>query len=159
MDSTTALHVMKFLNKIAKAGRTVISTIHQPSSEIFAEFDRLMILVQGNIVYQGDSQSSMRYFSSIGFPVKKHSNPPDYYMKIMNKEGLSLEFLERGEDINDEEVLRLFEERVSHFKECYNREPRDFQPKVTSVLSPSGSEGTQPFVLQCYYIFQRAVRK
>lgn len=67
LDSTTALHVMKFLNKVAKAGRTVISTIHQPSSEIFSEFDRLLIMVQGNIVYQGAALESMRYFGSIGF--------------------------------------------------------------------------------------------
>jgi len=32
LDSTTALHVIQFLNKLAKQGRTVVSTIHQPSS-------------------------------------------------------------------------------------------------------------------------------
>lgn len=32
LDSTTALHVIQFLNKLAKHGRTIISTIHQPSS-------------------------------------------------------------------------------------------------------------------------------
>lgn len=42
-------------------------------------------MVQGNIVYQGAALDSMRYFKSIGFVVKKHSNPTDYYMKIMNK--------------------------------------------------------------------------
>lgn len=85
LDSTTALHVVQFLNKLAKNGRTVVSTIHQPSSEIFAEFDRLIIMVQGSIVYQGDSKQSMNYFSSIGFPVPPRSNPTDFYMKTMNK--------------------------------------------------------------------------
>ena len=32
LDSTTSLNLIKFLNKLAKQGRTVISTIHQPSS-------------------------------------------------------------------------------------------------------------------------------
>ena len=32
LDSTTALHVVQFLNKLASKGRTVITTIHQPSS-------------------------------------------------------------------------------------------------------------------------------
>lgn len=32
LDSTTALNVISFLNKMAKAGRTIVSTIHQPSS-------------------------------------------------------------------------------------------------------------------------------
>lgn len=87
---------MQFLNKIAKSGRTIVSTIHQPSSEIFEQFDRLLIMVQGNIVYQGQAKDSMAYFESIGFKIKKHCNPTDYYMRIMNKEGLSLEYLERG---------------------------------------------------------------
>ena len=35
LDSTTALNLIRFLNKLAEAGRTVVTTIHQPSSEIF----------------------------------------------------------------------------------------------------------------------------
>lgn len=108
LDSTTSLHLMQFLNKIAKSGRTIVSTIHQPSSEIFDQFDRLLIMVQGNIVYQGQAKDSMKYFGGIGFPIKKHSNPTDYYMRIMNKEGLALEYLEKGEQIDDGEVKKQF---------------------------------------------------
>ncbi len=32
LDSTTALNLIKFLNRLANAGRTVVTTIHQPSS-------------------------------------------------------------------------------------------------------------------------------
>ena len=35
LDSTTALNLIRFLNRLAQAGRTVVTTIHQPSSEIF----------------------------------------------------------------------------------------------------------------------------
>lgn len=34
LDSTTALQVILLLKKLAKQGKTVISTIHQPSSEL-----------------------------------------------------------------------------------------------------------------------------
>jgi ABC-type multidrug transport system ATPase subunit len=30
LDSTTALNLIKFLNRLAKSGRTVVTTIHQP---------------------------------------------------------------------------------------------------------------------------------
>ena len=32
LDSTTALNLMMFLNEVTKNGRTIVSTIHQPSS-------------------------------------------------------------------------------------------------------------------------------
>lgn len=51
LDSTTSLNTIQLLKKMALAGRTVISTIHQPSSEIYNEFDRLILLVRGNIIY------------------------------------------------------------------------------------------------------------
>ena len=56
LDSTTALNVIKTLNNLARSGRTIVATIHQPSSEIFSSFDRMIIMVQGNLVYQGPCQ-------------------------------------------------------------------------------------------------------
>jgi len=35
LDSTTALQVILLLKKLANQGKTVISTMHQPSSELF----------------------------------------------------------------------------------------------------------------------------
>ena len=39
-------------------------TIHQPSSEIFFKFDRLFLLVEGNLVYQGRAADGEQYFAS-----------------------------------------------------------------------------------------------
>jgi len=52
LDSATSFHVVNILKNLAKSGRTVISTIHQPSSEIFGTFDKLLLMVQGKIIYQ-----------------------------------------------------------------------------------------------------------
>ena len=73
---------------MANSGRTIVSTIHQPSSEIFLQFDKLLLMVDGNIVYNGETKNSMDYFRSIGKPVPIHANPLDYYMRMMNKEGI-----------------------------------------------------------------------
>jgi ABC-type multidrug transport system ATPase subunit len=51
LDSFTALQVMQTLKELAQGGRTIITTIHQPNSDIYAMFDRLMLLAQGKIVY------------------------------------------------------------------------------------------------------------
>lgn len=53
LDSTTSLNLIRFLNRLAKQGRTVISTIHQPSSEIFMEFHHIVLMVDGHIIYDG----------------------------------------------------------------------------------------------------------
>jgi ABC-type multidrug transport system ATPase subunit len=54
LDSTTALRIIKLLKKEAKQnGKTVICTIHQPNSEIFMQFDRLILLHDGHQIYQG----------------------------------------------------------------------------------------------------------
>lgn len=45
-------------------------------------------MVEGGIVYQGSSKQSPYYFQRIGFPVPLNSNPTDFYMKTMNKEGV-----------------------------------------------------------------------
>jgi len=55
LDANSARAVMIGLERIARAGRTVICTIHQPSKDIFLKFDRLLLLQRGGeIVYFGD---------------------------------------------------------------------------------------------------------
>jgi ABC-type multidrug transport system ATPase subunit len=39
-------------------------TIHQPSSDIFAKFDKLFLMVEGKLVYQGEASKALNYFSS-----------------------------------------------------------------------------------------------
>lgn len=60
LDSTTALNVLELLKTLAENGRNVVSTIHQPSSEIFQQFDDLLLMVRGNIIYQVDKLSTFK---------------------------------------------------------------------------------------------------
>ena len=68
LDSFTATNVMEILGDLArKEGRTVVSTIHQPNTDIFEMFDRLMLLAKGKIIYFNEARLSVDYFGSIGF--------------------------------------------------------------------------------------------
>ena len=49
LDARSALIVMKEVKKVAQLGRTVISTIHQPSMEIFVMFDDMLLLREAAI--------------------------------------------------------------------------------------------------------------
>jgi len=91
LDSFTATSVIEVLWDLAAKGRTVISTIHQPNSETFDMFDKMMLMAQGKIIYFNKADKSENYFQSIGFSVPEFSNPADYYMKIMSIESFEVE--------------------------------------------------------------------
>jgi ABC-type multidrug transport system ATPase subunit len=59
LDSFRAREIVVLMHNLArKRGKTIVSTIHQPSSEAFFYFDRLIIMADGNVVYQGDAAKS-----------------------------------------------------------------------------------------------------
>lgn len=59
LDSASAFFVIQSLKNIASDGRTVISSIHQPSSEVFALFDDLLLLSGGETVYFGEAKMAL----------------------------------------------------------------------------------------------------
>ncbi len=48
LDSFMADNVVDILWQLSRAGRTIVATIHQPSSDVFARFDTLCLLAEGN---------------------------------------------------------------------------------------------------------------
>ena len=81
LDARAALLVMNALRKIACTGRTVVATIHQPSSTVFDMFDDLLLLKKGGeVVFYGQlghcSCNLIEYFESLGVtPMNKGENP------------------------------------------------------------------------------------
>ena len=66
------------------AGKTIIYSIHQPSSEIYSMFNTLLILSQGKTVYYGAAADSVPYFSALGYDCPNFSNPADYFISLVN---------------------------------------------------------------------------
>ena len=81
LDSQTAWAIMKFLRDLADHGQAILCTIHQPSSELFQVFDRLLLLKKGGqTVYFGDLGEDCRtlidYFQENGGrKCEPHENP------------------------------------------------------------------------------------
>ncbi|KAG6945138.1 hypothetical protein JG688_00016773 [Phytophthora aleatoria] len=70
LDARSAKLIMTGVRKVADSGRTVICTIHQPSSDVFALFDSLLLLKRGGeTVFFGDLGDNCRnlidYFEGI----------------------------------------------------------------------------------------------
>lgn len=61
LDSAASFSVIQTLKQMALDGnKTIISSVHQPSSEVFALFDDLYLLSGGEAVYFGDTKSATK---------------------------------------------------------------------------------------------------
>lgn len=84
LDSFKATSICALLSKLAKnRGKTILSTIHSPSSESFFYFDRLILMADGYQVYQGDAKASIQHFKMIDMAVPPKYNPADHFMKVL----------------------------------------------------------------------------
>lgn len=83
LDATTAHSVVKLLQRQSFRGRTVIFSIHQPRYSIFKLFDTLTLLSNGETVFHGPCNASIKYFSSLGYQCETYNNPADFYMDVI----------------------------------------------------------------------------
>ncbi|GAU23500.1 hypothetical protein TSUD_39790 [Trifolium subterraneum] len=67
LDSTTAQLIVSVLKGLARSGRTIVTTIHQPSSRLYRMFDKVVVLSDGNPIYSGNAGRVMDYLGSVGF--------------------------------------------------------------------------------------------
>ena len=84
LDSTTAHRIVTTIKRLASGGRTVVTTIHQPSSRIYHMFDKVVLLSEGSPIYYGPASSAMEYFSSVGFSTTMTVNPADLLLDLAN---------------------------------------------------------------------------
>ncbi|KAF8403415.1 hypothetical protein HHK36_011518 [Tetracentron sinense] len=119
LDSTTALRIVQMLHDIAEAGKTVITTIHQPSSRLFHKFDKLILLGKGSLLYFGKASEAMVYFSSIGCSPLIAMNPAEFLLDLANG------------NINDVSVPSELEDKVQ--MENSETETRNGKPSPAIV--------------------------
>jgi len=66
LSSRDSENIMDLLKELSLKGKLIFVVIHQPSSEIFKMFDRLLILDQGGYpVFNGNPVESVTYFKSL----------------------------------------------------------------------------------------------
>ncbi|KAJ3135653.1 hypothetical protein HDU90_003728 [Geranomyces variabilis] len=85
LDSTAALSISRTLKQITNLGLTVVSVIHQPRYEIFADFDDILLLVPGGrTAYHGPTYGARPYFESLGYEFPDRANEADVLMDILS---------------------------------------------------------------------------
>ncbi|XP_064220114.1 ATP-binding cassette sub-family G member 8 isoform X2 [Aotus nancymaae] len=116
LDSFTAHNLVKTLSRLAKGNRLVLISLHQPRSDIFRLFDLVLLMTSGTPIYLGAAQHMVQYFTAIGYPCPRYSNPADFYVDLTSIDRRSREqevatrekaqslaalFLEKVRDLDD----------------------------------------------------------
>jgi len=82
LDSSNASSLCTILKQFAKdSGKTVVASIHQPSSQIFNMFDKLLLLCDGKVAYFGEVKNCAQHFASLELPCPANYNLADHICK------------------------------------------------------------------------------
>ncbi|EDQ85608.1 uncharacterized protein MONBRDRAFT_34196 [Monosiga brevicollis MX1] len=124
LDAFNAQNVMSSLLTLARAGRTVIATIHQPRSEIFGMLDQLMLLSEGHTMYFGKAANAVNYFDQLGYGCPPTYNPSDWFLDLVSL------------DIRNRDAERQTKKRIQYLAERF----RDYEQKhpMSSVKTIRG---------------------
>ncbi|KAG1706776.1 hypothetical protein DVH05_028704 [Phytophthora capsici] len=90
LDARSAKLIMDGVRKVANTGRTVVCTIHQPSTEVFSVFDSLLLLKRGGeTVFAGElgknASEMIAYFESIDGvdKLQDNYNPATWMLEVI----------------------------------------------------------------------------
>lgn len=61
LDSTAAASLVDTLRSLADKGKTIVAVIHQPSQNVFAAFDDLLLVSEGKQMYFGEVAGVRQY--------------------------------------------------------------------------------------------------
>ena len=83
LHSSEAIGEQVLWLQVAHMGVTTAAVIHQPSYQVFAMFDDVLLLCKGGrTVYAGPECQVQGYFEGLGYALPGKQNPADFYMDI-----------------------------------------------------------------------------
>jgi len=143
LDSETALVIIGVLQGLTMdAGMCIICSIHQPSSQVYSQFDDLCFLDDGRCVYFGKAGgTAIDYFEKLtNMKCPSQYNPPDWFMEqaVNNKlEGVKIQvpktddFHDGALDIQDKGfAVSFYEQTLVIFERSW------VKTKVTKLNTP-----------------------
>lgn len=76
MVATTQL--MTLLKQLARQGRTIICTVHQPTASAFKTMDLVYVMAEGQCMYQGAQDQMVPFLARSGLNCPTTHNPADF---------------------------------------------------------------------------------
>nr|AAA82056.1 scarlet protein [Drosophila melanogaster] len=83
LDSYSAQQLVATLYELAQKGTTILCTIHQPSSQLFDNFNNVMLLADGRVAFTGSPQHALSFFANHGYYCPEAYNPADFLIGVL----------------------------------------------------------------------------
>ena len=116
LDSFTSSFIIQMLSSMAKTGKNVIATIHQPPSHALELVDNVLLIGKGGVVvYFGSPNNMLKFFSSQGLNCPPKMSLADFVIDQTSLDG-------RSKERQAETTTRL-QELVSAFKNYKKETP------------------------------------
>lgn len=159
LDSQSAYNIVRFLKRLASSGIAIICTIHQPSSELILEFDKVLALNPGGKTFYfgslGQNASTMvEYFEARGAHCDPNANPAEFLLEVGTGKGVGAV---NGEDVNWPAVWKESEQAKSLVKEI---EQIEYERSNTELkeLPDAKNQFAAPIWLQTSLLTKRVWR-
>ncbi|KAG0712294.1 Protein scarlet [Chionoecetes opilio] len=83
LDAFNARKLVRMMKEMAARGKTILCTIHQPSTDVFLMFDKLLLLAEGRLAYMGSSNGALEFLDGLGHKCPSTFNPADFYIHTL----------------------------------------------------------------------------
>ncbi|KAM3212471.1 hypothetical protein ACQJBY_065487 [Aegilops geniculata] len=84
LDSSTTFQIVKCLQQIVHLGEaTILMSLLQPAPETFELFDDIILLSEGQIVYEGPRDCVLEFFESCGFRCPERKGTADFLQELI----------------------------------------------------------------------------
>jgi len=146
LDAHIALELIKCFIDLVGKGRTIVLSMHQPTSEIAALLTNVMVLTsKGSVGFWGSKEQGLEFLSALGYPAPKTWNPLDFFVEVVSDD-----FENRAGPSDVEDVSRAFA-ASKYFTERVLKGTKDSTHQLLFFAPAHREVG----LLQQYYILQK----
>ncbi|KAM7496878.1 hypothetical protein LguiA_021292 [Lonicera macranthoides] len=112
LDSSTTFQIVKFMRQMVHImDVTMVISLLQPAPETFALFDDVILLSDGQIVYQGPRENILEFFEYVGFKCPDRKGIADFLQEVTSKKDQEQYWCKRNQPyryISVPELVRAF---------------------------------------------------
>ncbi|XP_049868328.1 ATP-binding cassette sub-family G member 1-like [Pectinophora gossypiella] len=170
LDSSISKQMVYLLHLLARQGRTVVATMHQPSAGLLQLVDRLYAVVAGRCAYMGSVPMLLPFLDQMHLTCPPYHNPVDFLIEICVENASDLvQYSQNGKstqwitNIPNETDSKLEEINRSYFRSntiedvCLTVLPTPTEDPTNKILSKLKSTYTTSFWKQFITLTRRSL--